>query len=81
MITELIRELRYVAAAYDFLEYQLIVDVPELCARAADALEDERCIEVVRGAGCQCGDDEACAFLVRAEKAEEMVRSLSAQRL
>lgn len=40
-----------------------------LLARCEEAEEDYRLVKELRG-GCGCGDDEACAFLRRAEAAE-----------
>jgi hypothetical protein len=52
-----------------------VADVDAALA-ALDALEQEA---EVHAAGCQCGDDEACAFLARAACAEAaMLRSLRA---
>ena len=41
-----------------------------LLARCEEAEEDYRVLAVTRERGCACGDDEACAFLRRAEAAE-----------
>jgi SMC interacting uncharacterized protein involved in chromosome segregation len=38
--------------------------------RLREELDDMRVRAEVHGAGCQCGDDEACAFLRRAEAVE-----------
>ncbi len=52
----------------------LLAEIDALRERLDDAEAHAR----VRGAGCQCGDDEACALLRRAEAVEKALASIDA---